>query len=63
MAVIAQNGASTKYWAKGLNTYEYVIFQIFFFNKFVKISAFLFFSVKMGWCVYIIEEKNELFWF
>ena len=34
--------------AKGLNTCGHVIFQFFFFNKFAKISTFLFFSVKMG---------------
>ena len=34
--------------AKGLNTYDHVIFQFFFFNQFAKISTFLFFSVKMG---------------
>ena len=45
MAVLAQKGASTQYWAKGLNTYDHVIFQFFFFNKFAIISTFLFFSV------------------
>ena len=29
--------------AKGLNTYDHVIFQFFFFNKFAKISTFVFF--------------------
>ena len=37
MAVLAQKGASTQYWAKGLNTYDHVIFQFFFFNKFNKV--------------------------
>ena len=27
--------------AKGLNTYDHVIFQFFFLNKFAKISTFL----------------------
>ena len=48
--------ASTQYWAKGLNTYDHVIFQFFFFNKFAKMSTFLFFSVKMGCWVYINEK-------
>ena len=56
MAVLAQKGASTQYWAKGLNTYDHVIFQFFFFNKFAKISTFLFFSVKIGCWVYINEK-------
>ena len=55
--------AQHQHWAKGLNTYDHVIFQFFFFNKFAKISTFLFFSVKMGCCVYINEKWNELFWF
>ena len=42
MAVLAQKGASTQYWAKGLNTYDHVIFQ--------------FFSVKMGCWVYINQK-------
>ena len=56
MAVLAKKGASTQYWAKGLNTYDRVIFQFFFFNKFAKISTFQFFSVKMGCWVYINEK-------
>ena len=54
MAVLAQKGASTQYWAKGLNTYDHVIFlwydifQFFFFNKFAKISTFLFFFGQDG---------------
>ena len=70
MAVLAQKGASTQYWAKGLNTYDHVIFkffffnkfaknstfQFFFFNKFAKNSTFQFFSVKMGCRVYINEK-------
>ena len=39
--------------AKGLNTYDHVIFQFFFFNKFAKISTF---PVKMGCWVYINEK-------
>ena len=30
--------------AKGLDTYDHVIFQFFFFNKFAKISTFQFFG-------------------
>ncbi len=63
MAVLNQKGASTKYWAKGLNTWDHVIFQFFFFNKSAKMSTILCFSVNMGCCVYINEEKNELKWF
>ncbi len=46
--------------AKGLNTYDHVIFQFFFFNKSAKMSTILCFSVNMGCCVYINEKKNEL---
>ncbi len=45
--------------AKGLNTWDHVIFQFFFFNKSAKMSTILCFSVNMGFCVYINEEKNE----
>ncbi len=38
----------------------HVIFQFFFFNKSAKMSTILCFSVNMGCCVYINEEKNEL---
>ena len=34
MAVLAQKGASTQYWAKGLNTYDHVIFQFFYISGF-----------------------------
>jgi len=34
--------------SQGLNTFDDVIFQFFFFNRFAKMSTFLFFSVKMG---------------
>ncbi len=37
-----------------------MIFQFFFFNKSAKMSTILCFSVNMGCCVYINEEKNEL---
>lgn len=37
-----------------------MIFQFFFFNKSAKMSTILCFSVSMGCCVYINEEKNEL---
>ncbi len=40
--------------------YMHVIFQFFFFNKSAKMSTILCFSVNMGCCVYINEEKNEL---
>ncbi len=46
--------------AKGLNTWDHVIFQFFFFNKSANMSTILCFSVNMGCCVYINEEKNEL---
>ncbi len=36
-----------------------MIFQFFFFNKSAKMSTILCFSVNMGCCVYINEEKNE----
>ncbi len=36
----------------------YVIFQFFFFNKSAKMSTILCFSVNMGCCVYINEEKK-----
>lgn len=44
------------YWAKRLNTYDHVMFQLFFFKKFAKISTYLFFSVKMGYSVCINEK-------
>ena len=56
MAVLTQKGASTQYCAKCLNTYDHVIFQFFFFNKFAKILTFQFFSVKMVCWVYINEK-------
>ena len=34
--------------AKGLNTYDHVIFQFFFLNKFAKNSTFLFFFCQDG---------------
>ncbi len=37
-----------------------MIFKFFFFNKSAKMSTILCFSVNMGCCVYINEEKNEL---
>ncbi len=37
-----------------------MIFQFFFFNKSAKMSTILFFSVNMGFCVYINEEKKNL---
>ena len=46
--------------AKGLNIYGCVMFQFFFLNKSAKISTISCFSVNMGCCVYINEEKNEL---
>ncbi len=45
--------------AKGLNTWDHVIFQFFFFNKSAKMSTILCFSVNMECCVYINEGKNE----
>ena len=33
---------------RGLNTYDHVIFQFFFFNKFAKYSTFLFFFFQDG---------------
>ena len=48
--------------AKGLNTYDHVIFQFFFFNKFAKISTFLFFfSVKMGAECTLMRNKINFF--
>ncbi len=35
-----------------------MIFQFFFFNKSAKMSTIQCFSVSMGCCVYINEEKN-----
>ncbi len=35
-----------------------MIFQFFFFNKSAKMSTILCFSVNMGCCVYINEEKK-----
>ncbi len=35
-----------------------MIFQFFFFNKSAKMSTSLCFSVNMGCCVYINEEKK-----
>ncbi len=43
-----------------MNTWDHVIFQVFFFNKSEKMTTILCFSVNMGCCVYINEEKNEL---
>ncbi len=37
-----------------------MIFQFFLFNKSAKMSTILCFSVNMGCCVYINEEKIEL---
>ncbi len=37
-----------------------MIFQFFFFNKSAKMSTILCFSVNMGCCVYINEEKMIL---
>jgi len=39
-----------------LDTHDHVIFQFFFFNKFPKISTFLFFSIQTG-CRVNINEK------
>jgi len=41
---------------------EYVIFQFFFFNKFAKMSTYLFFSVKMGYWV-LMRNKISFFYF
>ncbi len=38
---------------------HHVIFQFFFFNKSAKMSTILCFSVNMGCCVYINEEKKR----
>ncbi len=38
--------------------FQSVIFQFFFFNKSAKMSTILCFSVNMGCCVYINEEKT-----
>ena len=64
MAVLAQKGASTQYWAKGLNTYDHVIFQFFFFNKFAKNSTFsVFFCQDGGAECTLMRNKMNFFWF
>ncbi len=52
MAVLNQKGASTKYWTKGLNTKDHVIFQFIFFDKSAKISTILFFCQYGVLCVH-----------
>jgi hypothetical protein len=56
--VIAANGATTKDWVKGLNTYGNVIFQ--FFPFFINLQKCLncFYFVIVGYCVQIDGEKN-----
>ena len=47
--------------AKGLNTYDHVIFQFFFFNKFAKISTFLFFLSRWGAECTLMRNKINFF--
>ena len=60
-SVTAVKGISTKYWAKGLNTYADVIFQFFIVNRFANISKILFFTLSLlGFWMLINEgEKNK----
>ncbi len=63
MAVLNQKGASTKYWAKGLNTYDHVIFQFFFLINLQKCQQFCVFLSIWGAVCTLMRKKNELKWF
>jgi transposase len=60
-ALIAAKGASTKYWAKGLNNYINVIFQFNLFYTFAEKSKNLFFALSL-WAIVCGLMREKTIW-